>query len=86
MDGNRLDAILTCVKRTHSFLNYVIHFQASEALHNANFENVVKSTFLSVLLIIIIYHYWTEWKGIIQSGKQFEEIQIYQVIYKVHIF
>ena len=82
MDGNRLDAILTYVKRTHSFLNFVIHFQASEALHNANFENVVKSTFLSVLLIII--HYWTEWKGIIQSGKQFEEIQIHQV--KVHIF
>ena len=85
MDGNRLDAILTMVKRTDSFLKYVIHFQASEALHNANFENIVKSSFLSVLLIIIIYYYsfwksWTEWKERIQQGKQFEKIQIHQVI------
>ena len=66
-DGNRLDAILTWVKRTHSFLKYFIHFHGSEALHNTHFENIVKSTFLSVLLIIIVYYYsfwksWTEWK------------------------
>ena len=59
-------------------LAHLVTVTASSALHNSNFENVVKSTFLSILLIIILYYYgfwrcWKEWKERIQQEKHFEE-------------